>query len=329
MNREPEEDHPRESCYRVSAPEAGLRLDRFLKDRIPGASRKEILAWIEAGRVRCRGKAAHKGIRLREGDQVEAELPAVDDREPVFPEPGLPLRVLREDAWLVAVDKPPGLPAHPLRTGERGTLANRLVAAYPEMQGVGYSKREAALLHRLDRDTSGVLLAARTPSAFEQLRDQFEQQRVIKIYTAVVLGRPETRGNISLPIGSRGRQARKVVVFQEPMPRRQLRKLSPAETAYSVVRSSGSHSFVRLRMSTGARHQLRAHMAHLGHPVAGDPLYGPGKNAGKRPEKVPPRQLLHASEIRFFHPEDGREVKIRCPLPEDFRAFLKEYGMEK
>jgi len=328
MPRETQRCGPAQA-YRVSAREEGARLDRFLMDRNPSVSKREILAWIEQGRVRLQGRTAHKGVRLGQGDQVEADVPAGEQREWVLSEPGLPLRVLREDACIVAVDKPPGLPAHPLRTGERGTLANRLVAAYPEMQGVGYAGREAGLLHRLDRDTSGVVLAARTEAAFEQLRDQFEQRRVVKIYTAVVRGCPETHGSVSLPIGSRGRRDPKVVVCQGPMPQRSLRTRSPAETDYRVVRTCGAHSLVRLTMRTGARHQLRAHMAHLGHPVAGDPLYGTAADTDPGTGPVPARQLLHASEIRFFHPEHGASVRIRCPLPEDIRAFLAACGMDR
>ncbi len=313
--------------YQVSPQEAGMRLDRFLLDKIPGTTRRDILAWIGSGRVRCEGQPSRKGVRLRSGGRVDVDLPRVRGCENVVPDPDLDLEVLREDPSLVAVAKPPGRPVHPLRAEERGTVANALVARYPEMQGIGYSAREPGLLHRLDRDTSGVLLAARTGAAFEQLRGQFEQQRVVKIYLAVVLGRPEAEGTVSLPIGSRGRRARKVEVSRDLSQRYPMRTLYPAETSYRLVRSGEHCSLVRLVMRTGVRHQIRAHLGHLGHAVAGDGLYGPGPEDGPGWVPRPPRYLLHASEIRFHHPEDGSETRIRCPLPGDFRAFLRAQGL--
>jgi 23S rRNA pseudouridine1911/1915/1917 synthase len=255
------------------------------------------------------------------------ELPPGQGGETVVPDPEQNLRVLWEDPWLVAVAKSPGLPSHPLRAGERGTVVNALVARYPEMKGIGYSAREPGLLHRLDRDTSGLLLAARSVSAFEQIRSQFEQQRVTKIYLAVVLGQPERAGTVSLPIGSRGRRARKVFVCRDPNPRKSLRGLYPAETFFRLVRSGKQCSLVRLVMRTGVRHQIRAHMGHLGHPVAGDGLYGQGLDVLTGLIPPAPRQLLHAAEIRFFHPDDGRETRIRCPLPDDFRDFVRAHSL--
>jgi 23S rRNA pseudouridine1911/1915/1917 synthase len=309
---------------RVSAEEEGMRLERFLRSRFPGFPRRDIVAWIDSGRVRCDGRSTRKGFRLWEGLQVEAEALPVRGPATVLPDAGRGLRILWEDAWLVALDKPPGCSSLPLRTEERGSVANALVSRYPEMQGIGYGEREPGLVHRLDRDTSGVLLAARTQAAFQNLREQFELQRVVKIYLAVVWGKPSPVGTVNLPIGSRGRRAQKVVVYQGRTPRGRLRHLNQAETSYRVMRSCGSYSLVHLVMRTGVRHQIRAHMACLGHPVAGDLLYGPKRDAWPGP--VPPlRQLLHASEIRFFHPEDGREVVIACPLPEDFQDFLQAH----
>jgi 23S rRNA pseudouridine1911/1915/1917 synthase len=195
------------------------------------------------------------------------------------------------------------------------------------MQGIGYGPREPGLLHRLDRDTSGVLLAARTETAFRELREQFELQRVVKIYSAVVCGRPEPSGTVNLAIGSRGRRAQKVVVDQGRTPGSRFRNLNRAETSYRLVRSSDSYSLVHLVMKTGVRHQIRAHMAGLGHPVAGDLLYGPARDDWPGPPPLPPRQLLHAPEIRFFHPEDGREMIIACPLPDDLLDFLKAHHL--
>jgi len=259
---------------------------------------------------------------------VEVDLPSAPGVGGLLPDLAAELPVLWEDPWLVAVVKPAGVATHPIRTGETGTLAQALVARYPEMEGVGFSRREPGLLHRLDRGTSGVLLAARTASAFESLRDQFAQQRVVKIYLAVVSGCPEAAdGTVSFPLGSRGRRARRVVAVRSRRGPSGLRSVHRAETAYRLLRRGEACSLLRLVMRSGVRHQIRAHMGALGHPVVGDRLYGPEEDPPAAWALPPARHLLHAAEVRFFHPEDGREMRIRCPLPEDFRSFLRRQGL--
>lgn len=321
MNAGRPADPPGDAVYGVEAGQAGTRIDRFVKDRFPELSRREIVFRIREQGILCNGRPVRKGAILREGDRVELRIPSGSSGGVVVPEPDLELRVLREDALLVAVDKAPGMPTHPLHAGERGTVANGLIALYPEMEGVGFSPKEPGILHRLDRDTSGVLLAARTDSAFEKLRVEFEQGRVVKVYFAIVHGRPEPEGVVSRPVASRGRRAKRVEVVRDELGARGLRGYSPAETHYSVVRAYRGFSFVRLRMTTGARHQLRAHMAFLGHPVAGDPVYGRTPRDSRR---QPERHLLHAAELRFFHPLQGKPIQIRSPLPADMRSFLKQ-----
>ena len=307
----------------MEAGHAGMRIDRFVKDRLPELSRREINFWIQEHGVLCNGLPARKGTILQEGDRVDLRIPLGPSGTGVVPEPDLPLRVLREDPLVVAVDKPAGMPTHPLRAGERGTVANGLIARYPEMEGIGFSPKEPGILHRLDRDTSGILLAARTGSAFERLRLEFEQGRVVKAYFAIVHGRPEPEGVISRPVASRGRRAARVHVIRDGAGPRGLRGGSPAETHYRVVRSYRGFSLVRLRMTTGARHQLRAHLAFLGHPVVGDSLYG-RTPCDAHPDREPARHLLHAAELRFFHPLKGRPIRIRSPIPADMRSFLKK-----
>jgi 23S rRNA pseudouridine1911/1915/1917 synthase len=322
VSAEGPEDLPDAGSHLVVAAQAGVRIDRFVKDRIPELSRREIVCWIQERGVLLNGRPVKKGAILCEGDRVDLRIPAASSGGGIVPEPDLPLRILREDPALVAVDKPPGMAAHPLRAEEKGTVANGLLGRYPEMEGVGFSSREPGILHRLDRDTSGVLLAARTGAAFERLRVEFEQGRVIKVYFAVVYGRPDPEGVVDRPVAARGRRARRVEVVREDGGARGLRGTSPAETHFRVVRAYQGFSFVRLRMKTGARHQLRAHMAYLGHPVAGDSIYGPDE--GLRPG----RHLLHAAELRFFHPLKGKQVQIRSPLPGDMRSFLKKLGRQ-
>ncbi len=301
-----------------------MRLDRFVARVLPGLSRREIRHWFETGGIFLNDRPARKGTILEAGDVVRIRRPPdLPAERRIPPDPAVPLRVLYEDPFFVAVEKPAGIPSHPLRPGEKGTAANGLVARYPEMEGIGFSWREPGLLHRLDRETSGILLAARRPSAFEKLRGQFQQGRVKKVYLAVVLGSPEADGGvISLPLGARGRRSSRVnVLSPEDEPRPGLRWSSPAETRYRVLRRYRGYALVRLSMTGGVRHQLRAHMASLGHPIAGDRIYGSAAGAAESP--AIPRHLLHAAEIRLFHPSDGRPLRIRSPLPGDFRAFLR------
>jgi 23S rRNA pseudouridine1911/1915/1917 synthase len=314
-------DPPGDEGYRVEVGQAGTRIDRFVKDRLPELSRREIVFWIQEKGVLCNGRPVRKGAILNEGDRVELRIPFGPAGGGVVPEPDLELRVLQEDSLLVAVDKAPGMPTHPLHAGERGTVANGLIALYPEMEGVGFSPKEPGILHRLDRDTSGVLLAARTDSAFEKLRVEFEQGRVVKVYFAIVHGRLDPAGLVNRPVATRGRRGRRVEVVREELVARGLRGYSPAETRYRTVRIYPGFSFVRLRMTTGARHQLRAHMGFLGHPVVGDAVYGRTPRACRHP---PARHLLHAAELRFFHPLQGKPIRIRAPLPADMRSFLKK-----
>lgn len=315
-------------AFPVSASESGARLDRFVQGLLPGLSRRDIRTLIAEQRIFCNGQPASKGRILAAGDRVELVAPCgALSGGTVPPDPGVRFEVLFEDPFLVAAAKPPGLSMHPLRPGEMGTLANGLVSRYPEMQGVGFGPLEPGLLHRLDRETSGIVLAARRADAFQRLRVQFENRRVIKIYLAVAHGCPPARGVIDRAIASRGRRNSRVWVEEDGRASRRVRHVRAAQTRFRVVRASARFSLVRLLMTTGARHQLRAHLAWIGHPVAGDRLYGGEGLLGGGAGDVPERHLLHASELRLLHPGDGRRLRLRCPLPRDFQDFLRECSL--
>ncbi len=308
--------------YLVTAQEAGQRLDHFLKERLLSRlSRRQIVLLIKERKILCNGRAVPKGTILCQEDRLYFQLSPAQQKGEILPDPEVPLKILFEDPSFIVLDKAPGIPAHPLNMNEQGTVANGLVTRYPEMQGIGFSPREPGLVHRLDRDTSGVLLAARKGVAFERLRAQFEQGQVQKVYLSLVHGRLEPKGEVDRPIGNKTRNSRSVTVVPEEGCSRRLRNLSPAVTRYRTVRYFKNYSMVRLWMATGVRHQLRAHMAFLGHPVAGDLLYG-GNYKGAVKGKQPSRQFLHAAEIAFFHPDDGRKLRFRCPLSQDFQDFM-------
>jgi 23S rRNA pseudouridine1911/1915/1917 synthase len=221
------------------------------------------------------------------------------------------LTVLYEDDEVAAVDKPPGLVAHP--TGSKSTLptlSELLVKRWPQVGSVGPTERHG-LVHRLDKDTSGVVLVAKTPKAFESLTKQFADRRIEKKYVALVQGVPSVpRGRIDAPVGRHYAKGEQMTVHPDGR---------TAETKYEVVESVGEYALLDVWPSTGRTHQIRVHLAALGHPVAGDTTYG----AKQRPRGLD-RQFLHAAEIKFLHPVTGKRITVKDPLPADLEKFLKE-----
>jgi len=286
---------------RVEAGLAGRRLDAVVAESVPGASVHEARRLIAAGRVRVDGRRAPKGARLVAGQTLE-----IDD-EPsgtglVQPDPSLALAVLHEDEELVAVDKPAGIPSHPLRAGELGTAANAIVARFPECARASPDPREGGLCHRLDRETSGVLLAARSPEAWARLRAALGAEACSKVYLAEVVGDPPARGIASDPIGRAGRRGAKVRVGAGRRP-------LPARTEWEVLERRDGTALVRARLRAGRAHQVRAHLGAAGLPIVGDALYGApaGGEAG--------RLRLHAASIAFTHPVTGAAILIEAPPP--------------
>lgn len=268
-------------------------------------SRRRAAALLEAGAVREGRRRVKKGDRLRIGQVLAIEGPI--DLE-VVAEPG-PLSVLASDDDIVAVDKPPGIPSHPLRPGELGTLANRLVARFPECGDAGADPREAGLAHRLDRGTSGVLLAARSRAMWDSLRAQFGAGRVVKEYLAVVAGEVGDGGCAERLRTVSG--AARVAPFDP--------SALAAETTWTAERAGRDFTVLRCRATTGRTHQVRAHLAHRGHPIAGDADYGgppvpPG--LGDWPE-----QLLHAARLTLAHPRTGEPLVIEAPEPAAWRVI--------
>jgi 23S rRNA pseudouridine1911/1915/1917 synthase len=291
------------------------RLDRFLALHWPGCSRKLARLAIDGGAVLVNGQRGRKGQSLQPGDTVLADRRALQSAPAAQPELAVPL--LYEDAALIAVDKPAGMPALALRADDRDTIVNFLIARYPELAAIG-GVFEAGLAHRLDTATSGVLVAGRTEAAWQRLRAQFRRRAVGKLYIAVVQGRVRHRGTVSAPIAHRPRRPREMSVCGDRDRARALRA-RPALTYYRRLRRRRDATLLAVRIPTGVRHQIRVHLASIGHPVLGDALYGDGAAA--------PRLMLHAARIAFAHPGDGRRVIIRSRLPDDFQAVLRSLGM--
>lgn len=298
----------------VEADDAGSRLDAFLSARL-GVTRSQTRRLLGRGAVRLDGRPAGAGLKgapLAAGSRVDVEPFRPPSARRIEPEPEAPLDVLAQgDGWL-AVSKPAGVAVHPLEEGEPGTLLAAVAARHPEIQGVGEGGLRSGVVHRLDVDTSGAVLFATLQPAWEALRRAFSAHRVEKVYRAVVLGRApeEGRADVDLVV-ARHRPARVRVLDPErarghPGARR-------GRLAWRTLERFDTATWIEVRLETGFLHQIRASFAHLGHPVAGDPVYGPGPPADPTGA---PRQMLHAARVAW------RDVRAESPEPEDLRALL-------
>jgi 23S rRNA pseudouridine1911/1915/1917 synthase len=295
---------------RVGPADAGARLDAFLAARL-GISRKEARRLLAEGAVAVNGRGVAGGAK---GDRLgEAACVAVAEFTPrdalrVPAEPEASLRILARGAGWLAVEKPAGVPVHPLRAGERGTLLGAVAARHPEIHGVGEGGLRSGVVHRLDVDTSGVVLFATTAPVWRELRESFTAHRIDKRYRAIVLGALAGGERVELDlVVARHRPARVRVVDAAAGGRR-------AVLHWRVLERLGPASLVEVRLETGFLHQIRATFAHLGHPVAGDRAYGPAPEAD--PTRAA-RQMLHAARLAW-----GSEC-VDCPDPDDFRAVLE------
>jgi 23S rRNA pseudouridine1911/1915/1917 synthase len=286
----------------VPAGDAGVRLDRFLAGRLGSRARAQRL--IEAGQVHVDGAPRPKRHLLRGG-----ELIAVDETDP-RPEPErgeAPYAVAYEDEHLLVVDKPAGVVVHPARGHHEGTLVQALAGR----AAGGPDPWRAGIVHRLDRDTSGLLVVAKSDEVHRALRSMMSARRIEREYLALVRGRPPARsGTIDAPIG-RDRRARARVSTDTDSPRE-------ARTHFRVERTLPAATLLRIRLETGRTHQIRVHLEAIDHPVAGDPEYGDAGLYGLR------RQFLHATRLAFDHPVTGERLDVTSPLPRDLEEALTE-----
>jgi 23S rRNA pseudouridine1911/1915/1917 synthase len=300
----------------VTADQVGARADVFVA-RVLGISRRAARALIEAGGARVAGRPLRKGAVLGAAEEVELEGPAQTPALVPDPEVGLP--VVYADPALLVVDKPAGMPTHPLRPGERGSAANALVARFSELAAVG-PPREGGAVHRLDAGTSGLLCFARTAQAYQSLRASFHEGRVEKEYLALCLGEPPESGACDFPIGHARRGASRARVFTDPRAARAHGAL-PAETRFRVLERFPGCALVQVGTHTGRTHQVRVHLAFLGFPLAGDALYQKPEDRARDPSGLA-RPFLHAAGLKLRHPETGQSMRFESPLPPDLRAVL-------
>jgi len=288
---------------------AGQRADAAVLRSFPGFSRKEVKELFEAGRVRGAGRRLKKGDRVERGMELRVEAPSV----PIAPDASIPLEVLFASSDFVIANKPAGLPTAPLVRTETRSLAAALLARYPEMLGVGFREREPGLVHRLDNETSGVVLAARNQGAFLRARELVESSLVEKRYLAVVAAGLSDSGELETLLGPDPGDPRRVRVYAEAPDG--YTKLS--RTRYRVVEQGGGFALVELSVARAFRHQIRAHLAHLGFPIVGDALYG-----GPARAELHARHALHGSYIAWAGDAGRAGFRAEAGLPAELRALL-------
>jgi 23S rRNA pseudouridine1911/1915/1917 synthase len=294
---------------------AGERIDRAVA-MLTGASRADASKLVDEGRVRVDGRpVATRSRRLEAGETLEVDVPEPEAVAGPQAETGVDVPVVHADGDVIVVDKPPALVVHPGAGNSTGTLVHGLLARFPELAGVGQPERPG-IVHRLDKGTSGLLVVARTPAAYDSLVAQLQARTVEREYLALVWGSFDApRGMVDAPIGRSGRRPTSMAVSERGR---------EARTAYAVERTWTGPvevSLVTCRLETGRTHQIRVHLAAIGHPVVGDSRYG-----GARQSLPAPRPVLHAAHLAFDHPGTGDRMVFESSVPDDMAAVLRGLG---
>ena len=299
-----------ETRLTVPAEAAGERLDRYLAGAVEGLTRSAAAKLLEEGQVTLGGKPLGKNYRLQGGEVLTVSLPEPEPAE-ALPQ-NIPLDVVYEDADLIVINKPVGLVVHPAPGHPDGTLVNALLFhCAGSLSGVGGALRPG-IVHRIDRDTSGLLVAAKNDFAHLSLSAQLQDHSLCRTYEAVVVGNVrEDRGTVDAPIGRHPTDRKKMAVTDK--------NSRPAVTHYEVLRRYPGYTYLRCRLETGRTHQIRVHMAYIGHPLYGDTVYG-----AKRPAADMTGQCLHAVALDLTHPRTGERMHFTCPLPEEFTRLLQK-----
>ena len=286
----------------------GVRLDSFLAASLPELTRSAAARLIETGQVTVDGRTASKSARLAGGEAVDVTLPEPEAIEALPQE--IPLDVAYEDGDVIVVNKPAGLVVHPAPGHPDGTLVNALLYHCGDsLSGVGGALRPG-IVHRIDRDTSGLIIAAKNDAAHQALSAQLQDHSLARTYEAVVVGNlREDAGTVDAPIGRHHTDRKKMAVTDRGGKR--------AVTHWETLERFPGYTHVRCRLETGRTHQIRVHMAYIGHPLCGDTVYG-----AKKPVPGLVGQCLHAVGLRFIHPRTGETVELACPLSGEFEAVL-------
>ena len=292
----------------AGAADAGARIDVFLAASLPGQTRSAVQKLLTQGAVTKDGSPCAKNYRIAAGDRFDVAMPEPEPDEAQAQD--IPLDIVYEDGDLIVVNKPRGLVVHPAAGHRDGTLVNALLHHCGDsLSGIGGVLRPG-IVHRIDRDTSGLLVAAKNDETHRGLAAQLSDHSMYRVYYAVVIGTPTPdEGTVDAPIGRDPKNRQRMAVVS--------RGGKNAVTHYTVLERFSGYSLVRCRLETGRTHQIRVHMAYIGHPIAGDPVYGP-----KRDALALGGQCLHAGHLSFVHPRTGRRMELDAPLPDYFEAVL-------
>lgn len=306
MSSNPYNEEPLE--WIVETEQSGERLDKFVTDSIAdtAVSRTQVQEWVKAGAVEVDGKPAKANYKVSESNRVVLHIPEPEDAA-IVPE-AIPLEVLYEDSDLIVINKPRGMVVHPAPGHSSGTVVNALMHHCKDLSGINGMIRPG-IVHRIDKDTTGLLMAAKNDLAHISLAEQLKEHTVTRKYIALVHGNlPHDQGTIDAPIG-RDSKDRKLFAVTE-------RNSRHAVTHFVVLERLGDYTIVELQLETGRTHQIRVHMKYIGHPLAGDPVYGRNKTVALK------GQALHAAVLGFTHPRSGERLQFEVPLPADFEHVL-------
>lgn len=291
--------------FRIDA-ETG-RLDKVLTELLPDASRSQIQAWIKDGYVRVNGDTVKTNYKVQEGDAITVTEPEPEVLD-VEPE-NIPLDILYEDEDLLVVNKPSGMVVHPSKGHLSGTLVNALLF-HVQSLSAGTENIRPGIVHRIDKDTSGLLVVAKNNLSHQRLAEQFEAHTIVREYTALVHGViPHEEGTIEAPIARKPNDRLKRTVIEGGR---------DAITHFKRLEALPAHTLLRLQLETGRTHQIRVHMKYIGHPLVGDPMYGPSASVDEK------GQYLHAGILGFTHPTTGEPMRFEVPLPDYFQRKLEE-----
>jgi len=304
----------------INEHDSGNRLDVIIAFHIPYYSRSFLASLIYKGEILVQGKVKKPGYRVKIGDNISVNIPSP---EPLLtkPEPQ-DIDILYEDKHIIVINKEPGLVIHPSPGHNKGTLVNRLLYHCPELEGIG-EKLRPGIVHRLDKNTSGTMVAAKNDAVHIKLSAQFKSRKIKKLYVALVYGCIKSfSGAITLPIGRHPSNRKKMSTVS--------RKSRPAETFWKVIERFKNATFIELDLKTGRTHQIRVHCNAINHPIIGDPVYGGKKAAKKLLAKYKsntisaPRQLLHAWQLNFNHPVTGKRMSFESPIPKDMGIIIEK-----
>jgi len=296
----------------VNEHESGRRLDVIIASRISNCSRSFSAGLIQKGEILVQGEVKKPSYRVKTGDNISVNIPPP---EPVLSEPEPHnIDILYEDKHIIVINKEPGLVVHPAPGHNNGTLVNRLLYHCPGLEGIG-GKLRPGIVHRLDKDTSGTIVAAKNDTAHINLAAQFKSRKIIKIYLALVHGVVKSEsGSISLPIGRHPSDRKKMSTIS--------RKSRSAKTFWKVIERFNGTTLLELDLKTGRTHQIRVHCTAINHPIVGDHVYGGKKTAKNLPAFVP-RQMLHAWRLEFAHPVTGKAMSFKSPVPPDMEKIIE------